>query len=64
MQSENHNMDRLPGSVSTPDKIHGQISEAFKAELARMQEADSPERAELYKKAARLGIAIISGEVK
>jgi len=62
VQSESHNTDKLPVSFNTPDKINEQFTEAFKAELARMQEADSSERSELYRKAVELGIAIITGE--
>jgi exonuclease SbcD len=48
--------------LNIPDKTHDQLIEAFKAELARMKDADSSERAELYNKAAELGVAIITGE--
>jgi len=64
VQTEDKNSTKRPVSIHTPDKINEQFIEAFKAELTRMKDADSPERSELYRKAAELGITIITGEEK
>jgi DNA repair exonuclease SbcCD nuclease subunit len=62
VQSDEKSNDKLPVSLNNPDKVNQQFIQAFRAELAHLKEADSPDRSELYEKAARLGTAIIAGE--
>ncbi|MEZ5360188.1 MAG: hypothetical protein R3F48_15330 [Candidatus Zixiibacteriota bacterium] len=50
-------------SVSRPEGFNDQLIQAYRAELERLQEADSEERNGLYVQALELGIDIIRGDV-
>ena len=62
VQSDNQKPEEKPAVLNVPEECNEMLIKAFKAELTRLKEADSPERGELYDKAASLGTRIITGE--
>ncbi len=61
---ENSHKDRLAGSpVESIGEVNQPLIEAYKAELAHLQEVDSPERGAIYERASELGIKLIKGEI-
>jgi DNA repair exonuclease SbcCD nuclease subunit len=62
VQAEDKRANKEPVPLNNPDRINQQFIEAFRAELAHLKEADSPDRSKLYEKAAELGEAIITGD--
>jgi DNA repair exonuclease SbcCD nuclease subunit len=62
VQSDDNKLKGPASSADARDSSNRQLIKAFKAELARLKEADSEERSKLYDKAAELGSKIIIGE--
>lgn len=64
MESPNQeNSESRVSSVGRSDGFNDQLIQAYRAELERLQEADSEERNGLYVQALELGIDIIRGDV-
>ncbi len=55
---------KQPGSPPPiPDDVNQDLVHAYKAELDRLREADSPERGAIYEKALKMGTNIIKGDI-
>ncbi len=61
---ENSQKLKLAGSPPVAmGEVNQPLIEAYKAELERLREGDSSERAAIYKRASELGIKLIKGEI-
>jgi len=63
VHEENHREGQADSRLPSPGDVNRDLINSYKAELERLRQADSPERAVIYEKAVELGTKIIEGDL-
>jgi DNA repair exonuclease SbcCD nuclease subunit len=63
VQKENQERSQPYSPLPGPGEVNEELIGAYKAELERLRDADSPERVAIYDRARELGMKIIKGDI-